>query len=595
MEAPLNAKPPCRPVMVVVPASLLTQTWQQLSLVSDFYFVVMASKTGIRPSSNVTIIKTRAELLAGSKDRMAHSVFDPNNQKNLRTVLLISFETLVIWFGETGMGDAHKGKTGMVRKIAPPLNYVYRLQGLIRMLVMDEVHLFLRNQTATYYTVYWIQAPKLRLFSGSPMPRDLSDMGAYLGLLEYQDLGYKAQHDDKDIDYKAGITNPYLLDEDDPRFKFCFTKHCFDRFVAKAKNEPVEETSNHDDSAVGIGQLASKALSSFFIRRDYSSACPNGSEYTISRNMPKLCHHEIHIVYSPSDHNTYQAGFNLWRRRLILQQQDRQGNVTRMPNPRALRALSFTNFMPIMASLHYPNHKYATKAEDGEEEVMEETEEERLERIDKDFNSWFNVDSKLFGETPAPGPNFRMTRWLLDRINNSPSDVPVDIEDLPYQDVRKVSEKKIQEILIAHSPKLAQMVNLLTQINIVQDKRMILWFRHEEMLHIVQEFLESLACYKEKGAVETFVSSMDNEERVKAMARLNDPNSPLKIFLAMVGIGATGHNAQLATSVMVLFDVQDSMDTEIQIIARLWRLGQKHPVHVYSFSTSGTQDQKNVT
>lgn len=149
---------------------------------------------------------------------------------------------------------------------------------------------------------------------------------------------------DKESGYNTKM-NPYVLDEGHPAIKYRYTRYCFDKWVVN--NEQLT------DYEKGLG--AQKLLKMIVLRRDYSSACPIGSDQTIGRNLPPLRHFSVERIFSPSAQELYNAFYKQWARRLVLMD-EKTGRP--IPNPRATRSINLLTFCPLLGYLHKSNPDY---------------------------------------------------------------------------------------------------------------------------------------------------------------------------------------------------------------------------------------------
>ncbi|KIW86925.1 uncharacterized protein Z519_12390 [Cladophialophora bantiana CBS 173.52] len=80
-------------------------------------------------------------------------------------------------------------------------------------------------------------------------------------------------------------------------------------------------------------------------------------------------------------------------------------------------------------------------------------------------------------------------------------------------------------------------------------------------------------------------------ERSSILAKWNDPTDPVLFLLLNSRSSALGLNIQGACHKLVIFDMPDNINTVVQMIGRIHRLGQEHVQYVWTVCVLGTYDQ----
>ena len=106
------------------------------------------------------------------------------------------------------------------------------------------------------------------------------------------------------------------------------------------------------------------------------------------------------------------------------------------------------------------------------------------------------------------------------------------------------------------------------------------------MLDILQDFL-TLRGYQ----YARLDGSTNRVQRSIDIAAFNRPGSPMFAFLLSTRAGGLGVNLQTADT-CVLFDSDWNPQVDTQAMARVHRIGQKKPVHVYRLVTAGTVEER---
>lgn len=137
------------------------------------------------------------------------------------------------------------------------------------------------------------------------------------------------------------------------------------------------------------------------------------------------------------------------------------------------------------------------------------------------------------------------------------------------------------EELIEASGKLGVLDRILTRLK-DQGHRVVLFSQFTSMLDILSDYL-SLKGYQ----FARLDGSTNRVQRSIDIAAFNRPNSPMFAFLLSTRAGGLGVNLQTADT-CILYDSDWNPQVDTQAMARVHRIGQKKPVHVYRLVTVGT-------
>ncbi|KAF3029589.1 hypothetical protein E8E12_000340 [Didymella heteroderae] len=319
-------------------------------------------------------------------------VWDKTNHRNLRTVVVSSYDTFCRQYGPAAQNawckkvDARFQSPPTGKQPDAITTCPFHPAGLVRAVIVDEPQLGCRNQSSYWTTVKWLEADQVFLYSGSPAPRGLNDIASYLGLFEHTDVAKDALRPhtvEGDIVW-APDTDPYSLRDDDPRCKFRYTRHCFLMHIVNA-----DKLSDYEK-----GMRAKKVMPHFILRRDYQSQCPFESGNSIAKNLPDLTHLSLERTFTPSAKALYDRAADDWRNRLVLLDKDPvTGDVRRMPNPQAYRADALQVWYPYTVWLHVPN-KHLVPADLREDVQAMAPVSGSTPQNDIDYYSWFSENSK---------------------------------------------------------------------------------------------------------------------------------------------------------------------------------------------------------
>ncbi|XP_070248355.1 DNA repair and recombination protein RAD54B isoform X2 [Myotis yumanensis] len=140
---------------------------------------------------------------------------------------------------------------------------------------------------------------------------------------------------------------------------------------------------------------------------------------------------------------------------------------------------------------------------------------------------------------------------------------------------------------IKESGKLQVLTKLLAVIHELRPtERVVLVSNYTQTLNILQEVCKrhGYACTRLDG--QTPVS-----QRQQIVDGFNSKYSSDFIFLLSSKAGGVGLNL-IGGSHLILYDIDWNPATDIQAMSRVWRDGQKHPVHIYRLLTTGTIEEK---
>ncbi|XP_038204231.1 DNA repair and recombination protein RAD54B [Arvicola amphibius] len=137
------------------------------------------------------------------------------------------------------------------------------------------------------------------------------------------------------------------------------------------------------------------------------------------------------------------------------------------------------------------------------------------------------------------------------------------------------------------SGKLQVLAKLLAAIRELRPtEKVVLVSNYRQTLNILEDVCKrhGYACARLDG--QTPVS-----QRQQIVDSFNSKYSTDFIFLLSSKAGGVGLNL-IGGSHLILYDIDWNPATDIQAMSRVWRDGQKHPVHIYRLLTTGTIEEK---
>lgn len=137
------------------------------------------------------------------------------------------------------------------------------------------------------------------------------------------------------------------------------------------------------------------------------------------------------------------------------------------------------------------------------------------------------------------------------------------------------------------SGKLQVLARLLEVIHTLRPtEKVVLVSNYTQTLNILQE-----VCKRYEYAFTRLDGQTPVSQRQQIVDGFNSKYSSDFIFLLSSKAGGVGLNLT-GGSHLILYDIDWNPATDIQAMSRVWRDGQKHPVHIYRLLTTGTIEEK---
>ncbi|XP_058420597.1 DNA repair and recombination protein RAD54B isoform X2 [Diceros bicornis minor] len=137
------------------------------------------------------------------------------------------------------------------------------------------------------------------------------------------------------------------------------------------------------------------------------------------------------------------------------------------------------------------------------------------------------------------------------------------------------------------SGKLQVLSKLLSVIHELRPtEKVVLVSNYTQTLNILQE-----VCKRHGYAYTRLDGQTPISQRQQIVDGFNSKYSSDFIFLLSSKAGGVGLNL-IGGSHLILYDIDWNPATDIQAMSRVWRDGQKHPVHIYRLLTTGTIEEK---
>ncbi|KAI9145365.1 P-loop containing nucleoside triphosphate hydrolase protein, partial [Paraphysoderma sedebokerense] len=136
------------------------------------------------------------------------------------------------------------------------------------------------------------------------------------------------------------------------------------------------------------------------------------------------------------------------------------------------------------------------------------------------------------------------------------------------------------------SGKLDALYRLTQTVLTTTSEKIVLVSNYTQTLDILEEMCEIL-----KASYFRLDGSTPTAKRQQYVDYFNKESHPNRVFLLSSKSGGCGLNL-IGASRIVLFDIDWNPSVDLQAMARVWRDGQRHQVHIYRFLTTGTIEEK---
>lgn len=213
-----------------------------------------------------------------------------------------------------------------------------------------------------------------------------------------------------------------------------------------------------------------------------------------------------------------------------------------------------------------------------------------------------NSPSLLFSRSSGPpisSSNARSKKCKSENVDDG-EDL-IDKDD--YEANININKGFLEEVLAKHkddfkeyqmktrfhlglSGKLDTLYRLTQTVLTTTSEKIVLVSNYTQTLDILEEMCEIL-----KASYFRLDGSTPTAKRQQYVDYFNKESHPNRVFLLSSKSGGCGLNL-IGASRIVLFDIDWNPSVDLQAMARVWRDGQRHQVHIYRFLTTGTIEEK---
>ncbi|XP_067887696.1 DNA repair and recombination protein RAD54B isoform X2 [Heterodontus francisci] len=174
-------------------------------------------------------------------------------------------------------------------------------------------------------------------------------------------------------------------------------------------------------------------------------------------------------------------------------------------------------------------------------------------------------------------------------IHSKKPDFNHQLEISPYNDLTGLFPINYEwdTFTAKDSGKLQVLIDILASIHAQSSsERVVLISNYTQTLDILQEMCKCFGYSYTRLDGQTPVS-----HRQQIVDSFNSKHSQSFIFLLSSKAGGVGLNL-IGASRLVLYDIDWNPANDVQAMARVWRDGQRRPVHIYRLLTTGTIEEK---
>lgn len=292
----LAKKPPAKPLLLIAPAEVLPQWVADIEQMSEDFIHVMYY--GSKNSS--AFANTRVDGVLTRQSR-----FFDGDEKNARTVILTSPETLRARHGPSKLRDYRVGTLGWTGEAAQEAfsqqdpTWERNLSGLFDLVTIDEAHSIKNPLSAMSTTISWLKPSFMVLVTATVLPNSLSDWEGFAQLIQ----GDRDPWTQENLEQKGVSidTNPYELDRDHPAAQeLQLSMRGIKTWVTAKDVDPYKS-----------GEYLKKIWERCLLRRTYSSVDPAvelnalGEKKRIGESLPLLFTRRIICRFTETEQKRY--------------------------------------------------------------------------------------------------------------------------------------------------------------------------------------------------------------------------------------------------------------------------------------------------
>jgi SNF2 family DNA or RNA helicase len=528
------------PFLVIVPPSIITQWARELQRISKTLYVLLYyGDYRIESVPGTDRAKTVQSLITHDSE-----LFDGSGKRG-RTVIITTYETWRSRHGPSALAAWRKSNKlpGLPAGVCDP-TWPSNLSGKFQDVILDEAHLLRNPDSSQSIAVRWLKATFYLCMSATILFNSINDFKGYIDLIIPGDSECDWSKDSLDRLGVGPNVNPFSLESSHPGVVLQMTRGAIMRHIF-----------NKNVTTTVAGARIRKLFAQMMIRRTLTSIMTiNGRSFMIGESIPPSHSTVINCRFTVDERSLYTHLCASHYRGLITIVNDRY--IFNMRKYRMLTLLtSWLGF-----------------------EFVEET---------ATAANWENTIRALRLKGLA-------RQWEKEIVQRHAVHGKQDIKAF-FRSIRRAgrqTQPRVQtlRILLRGSPKMRQMLPLISHQVLVEKQKAIVWCAFPATQAYVA------ACLLE-GGIDTrvFHSGLTNSDRHVLVDQFTKETITCMVLVCSLSVNAHGLNLHALCSICHLFDLAFSDSVRDQAIGRLRRLGQQNIVQVFEYRVINSFNTRQIS
>lgn len=475
-----------------------------------------------------------------------HHIFDGAKERNW-VLVFTTYQTLasrngpsqqVKWLkAQKKSRDDIKAGGAKVDKAWPGCLY-----GKFRTVVMDEAHSIrnLDSQQAT--AAHWLSPSFNLLLTATPSYNSIED---FKGLLPFI---LKPSNDrlwnDLGVDRN---TNPFTLDDDDPRAVLRLSRDSVNRFIWK------------DNALVGgaVGHHLGKIWQRCMLRRCLSSRIPFDGGIMIGDSIPPTQVKRLNVKFTSTELKVYKA----WEKELL------KNIIIKRPDGRYCWNMAKYRQLTLIISWLWFKHVHDKVKGVDTKKVISGVYSGRLARL------WVHKGMQVENQM-----------LLANGVSSAEA-----FHSIPPKSTDLSTEETLAQMFVG-SPKMRAMVPVIRDDYLLYGEKAVVWCNNPGQQMLVAATL-NLAGLSAK----VFHAHLDQNSRHELIRDFTTKPSECMVLVCSYYVNCSGLNLQAICRNVHLFDIPSSNAIAMQSMGRVIRVGQKRIIKVYEYFVEETFNVRQLS
>lgn len=285
-------KPPARPMLLIVPAEVITQWEDDVSRFNPKIkcMIYYGPKSQAKKGGDTHV----GEILT----RKSH--YFNGEERNATTLIITSPETFRMRHGPGALKHHRISQLGWSPEAAdaslniPDKGWDRDLSGLFDLVTIDEAHAIKSPSTGINTAIQWLESPFTVMVTATVLPNDITDCEGYIQLVEGgRDLWNPANLQKWEV---SEDVNPFELPDDHPAAVLRLSLQAVKNWITGPKADTLKRSFY-------LQKIWKKCL----VRRTYVSKDPACPENIIGASLPKLYTRNIICRFNRDEQAEYDA------------------------------------------------------------------------------------------------------------------------------------------------------------------------------------------------------------------------------------------------------------------------------------------------